>query len=145
MANMSSLFTHILVPVDFTEKNRAALDVTFQLASRIRSRITLLHVIEKVEYADDEETHRFYQMLEEKANNELAGMARRFLDEKLTVDRQIVFGRRRSEIVRASLEHNVDLVLLSSHKIDLDEPPKDWGTLSYQVSVLCQCPVLLVK
>jgi nucleotide-binding universal stress UspA family protein len=145
MANMPSLFTHILVPVDFTEKNRAALDVAFQLASRIRSRITLLHVIEKVEYADDEETHDFYQMLEVKANNELAGMAQRFLDNQLTVDQQIVFGRRRSEIVRASLDRNVDLVLLSSHKIDLDKPPKDWGTLSYQVSVLCQCPVLLVK
>jgi len=141
---MSSLFEHILIPVDFTEKNQAALDVAFQLASQNRSRLTLLHVIETVEEADDE-IQSFYDMLEEKARTEMAQMADRFLGDKLVVEQSILFGRRGSEIVRTSLENQVDLVVLSSHKIDLDQPPKDWGTLSYQVSVLCQCPVLLVK
>ena len=38
-----------------------------------------------------------------------------------------------------------DLVVMSSHKPDLSKPLQTWATLSCQVSVLCPCPVLLVK
>jgi hypothetical protein len=39
----------------------------------------------------------------------------------------------------------VDLVVMSSHVIDAEEPHKSWATLSYQVATFCPCPVLLVK
>ncbi len=47
---MSSLFSHILVSVDFTEKNHAALRAAKQLAHQNQARVTLLHVIETIEY-----------------------------------------------------------------------------------------------
>jgi len=41
--------------------------------------------------------------------------------------------------------NRVDLIVLTSHKIDLAHPAEGWGTTSYKVGILCQCPVLLVK
>ncbi len=39
-------FQHILVPLDFTEKNLAALNIAFDLAIANHARVTLLHIIE---------------------------------------------------------------------------------------------------
>ncbi len=48
-------------------------------------------------------------------------------------------------IITFAVQSGVDLIVLSSHKVELSEAPKGWGTLSHQVSILCPCPVLLVK
>ena len=142
---MTSRFKHILSPVDFTEKNRPALDVVLEMAQQNGARVTLLHVIERVEYAEDEEIREFYTVLEEKARANLAAMTQRFVEEGIVVEQGIVFGRRGPEIVRYSIEHQADLIVLSSHKIDPTHVAEDWATLSYQVSILCPCHVLLVK
>jgi universal stress protein A len=142
---VASRFQHILIPVDFTEKNQAALDVVFDLAQHTGARVTLLHVIERVEQDDDPEMLAFYQTLEERAREHLAGMTQRFLEGGVSIDQGIVYGRRGPEIVRYSVEHQADLIVLSSHRIDPTKATRDWATLSYQVSILCQCPVLLVK
>ena len=138
-------FQHILVPVDFTEKNLAALDVAFELAVANRARVTLLHVIETVDVESDAELEQFYARLQTRADSELERMAQRFIAAKVAVDRKIRFGKRLSEIVRDSAERKADLIVMSSHKPDLQKPAQTWATLSYQVSVLCPCPVLLVK
>ena len=49
------------------------------------------------------------------------------------------------EIVKQAVANRVDLIVLTSHKIDLAHPAEGWGTTSYKVGILCQCPVLLVK
>jgi nucleotide-binding universal stress UspA family protein len=56
-----------------------------------------------------------------------------------------VFGSRAHEIVRYATEVGVDLIVLTSHRIDLHHPSAGWGTVSYKVGILSQCPVLLVK
>jgi nucleotide-binding universal stress UspA family protein len=58
---------------------------------------------------------------------------------------EIIYGRRRAEIIRYATQRGVDLVVMSSHVIDAEEPHKSWATLSYQVATFCPCPVLLVK
>ncbi len=138
-------FQHILVPVDFTEKNLAALDIAFEIAVQNQARVTLLHVIEKIDDFSDVEIEEFYVRLEARANTELETMAQRFEEAGLTVDRKIRYGKRMQEIVQDSVDREIGLIILSSHKIERDHPVESWGTLSYQVSVLCQCPVLLVK
>jgi hypothetical protein len=102
-------------------------------------------VIERIEYAEDAETKQFYAMLAAKARGKMEQLAQRFAAAKLKIDSRIVYGRRGPEIVRCALQTDVDLVVLSSHKIDMDEIAGGWATLSYQVSILCPCPVLLVK
>jgi len=47
--------------------------------------------------------------------------------------------------VREAVDRKVDLVVVSSHKVDPAATVQSLGTLSYQVSILCECPVLLVK
>lgn len=140
------MFEHILIPVDFSKKNEAALDVALDLAGQFDSQLTLLHVIERIEHLDDEELRDFYDMLEKRATDNLESMAQRAVAQGIRVDRVIEYGKRAYEIVRYAQDHDVQLVLLSSRKVDLTKPVSaNLGTLSHQVSIFCQCPVLMVK
>ncbi len=142
---MSSLFSHILVPVDFTEKNNAALRTAKKLAHQNQARVTLLHVIETIEYVVDEEVADFYDKLKATSKTKLQFLADLFTAENMHVQYKIVVGKRARGIVSFAMQNNVDLVVLSSHKVELSEVPKGLGTLSHHVSLLCQCPVLLVR
>src|SRR5262245_65861426 len=138
-------FRNILVPVDFTEKNLVALDVAFELAVANRARVTLLHVIETLEGESDAEIEQFYDRLEKRAASELERLSQRFLGAEVACERKTRFGKRLAEILQSCVEHGTDLAIMSSHKPDLQKPHQTWATLSYQVSVLCPCTVLLVK
>ena len=138
-------FKNILVPVDFTEKNRAALEVAFELAVANRARVTLLHVIETLDVDSDDELEKFYDQLQSRADSELEQISQRFLSAGLATERKVRFGRRLAEILETCTAHTIDIVIMSSHKPDLEKPQQTWATLSYQVSVLCPCPILLVK
>ena len=138
------MFDHILVPVDFTDKNARALDVAIQMAKSFRSRLTLLHVIETLEY-EDEELNSFYETLAAQARTQLQSMAEQCVQAAVEVDQEVIFGRRAVGIVDYASAQNADLLILSSHRIGPDHSPQSLVTLSYQVSILCQCPVLLVK
>jgi len=142
---MSALFEHILVPLDFSSKNNAAIEVALKLAKQNRSQVTLLHVIETIDYADDEEIAEFYEVLKSKARINLSRFAQRFLELDIPVAEKVVLGKRSRGIVTYAMRKNIDLVVLSSHKVKLGKTPEGWATLSYEVSILCQCPVMLVK
>jgi len=43
------------------------------------------------------------------------------------------------------MEAGTDLIVLTSHHIDLKNPPIGWRTLSYKMSTLSRCPALFVK
>ncbi len=138
-------FKHILVPLDFTSKNDAAVDIAFELASQNRAAVTLLHVIETIEHLPEEELKSFYARIATQVETELERRAQRFAAAGVRVDRKILYGKRALEIVRDARERKVDLIVMSSHQIDPAAAAQSLGTLSYQVSILCDCPVLLVK
>jgi nucleotide-binding universal stress UspA family protein len=142
---VASLFKHILVPLDFTEKNVVALRVALDLAKQSEAGVTLMHVIETIEYAEDEEIAAFYESLKERARAKLDSCAEQFRLADVPVTQQIVMGKTAGGIVDYAAQEGVDLVVLSSHKINLEDAPRGWATLSHQVSILCQCPVMLVK
>jgi universal stress protein A len=64
---------------------------------------------------------------------------------KTAVEPQVVYGNRTRETVRYAEQNQVDLIIMKSHKVDLEDRAQGWGTISYKVSILAQCPVLLVK
>jgi universal stress protein A len=138
-------FQHILVPVDFTAKNQAALDIAFEMASQNSARVTLLHVIETIENVPQEELAAFYDRLNSRAETQLESRSQRFADAGVAVDRKIRHGKRLAEIVRDARDRKADLIVMSSHRVDPTAAAQSLGTLSYQVSILCDCPVLLVK
>jgi universal stress protein A len=139
------MFKHLLVPLDFTQSNESALSVALQLAQQNDSRVILLHVIETIDHVPEAELKSFYETLEQSARENLVGAAERFESEQVPVAREIVFGRRGPEIVRCAVQQDVELVVMSSHRIDAANGTAGWATLSYQVAAVCPCPVLLVK
>ena len=138
-------FQHIQVPLDFTEKNLAALNIAFDLAVVNHAVTTLLHVVEEIQGDQDSDIQQLYDRFRNRAESELETLSQRFDEAGLIVERKVRIGKRLTEIVLDSVERNVDLIVMSSHKPDLANPLETWNTLSYQVSVLCSCPVLLVK
>jgi nucleotide-binding universal stress UspA family protein len=141
---MLSRFHHILVPVDFTEKNRLALDHAFELAVQNRSAVTLLHVIEAI-HLNDQETEAFYARLQQQAATQLEMLTQRFVDVGVAVEWKTRIGKRVQEIAKFAVDRNVDLIVLSAHRVDPHRMAESFGMLSYQVSICCHCPVLFVK
>ena len=139
------MFNKILVPVDLTEANRAAIEIASQLASREDGTLTLLHVIEAIADAEFEEMEDFYQRLENKARKAMVDLAAPLNVTGRTVDQQITYGNRARQIVSYADERGTDLIVLSSRPVDPEKPEKIWISISHQVAVLARCPVLLVK
>jgi hypothetical protein len=50
-----------------------------------------------------------------------------------------------AEIVRFVAEQSVDLVVLTSPPVNTEKPAQSLTSASFQVSVFCSCPVLMVK
>lgn len=143
---MTPRFQDILIPVDFTKKNRAAVDVAFEIAVENHARMTLLHVVERIEGLDDDpEVQDLYRRLQSGAESEMDALAARFAGTSVLVEQKVRFGNRAREIVQHCLDRGIDLVVMSSHPVDLAEPMRGWATVSYQVSILCPCSILLVK
>ena len=140
------MFRKILVPVDFTDKNEAALDSAVQIAAAAAgSEITLLHVIETIEHIDFSEMSDFYHRLEAQVAAKLFALEGRLKERGVNVRHEILFGKRAETVVRYAEEAGTDLMILSSHKVDRDHPALGLGTLSYGIAIVARCPVLLVK
>jgi nucleotide-binding universal stress UspA family protein len=137
------MFRRILVPVDFTKKNLQAVRLAARLASAPGSELLLLHVIERVDAGEPRGLAGFYKKLEKSAREKTQGL----LEEvgRGPARGEIRYGNRVREILRYTQEKKIDLVVMSSHRLVLDNPSENWGTISYKVGILSRCPVLLVK
>jgi universal stress protein A len=138
------MFKSILIPVDFTSKNKSAIQAALEIASANNAEITLLHVIEKIDLITSREVQRFYTQLKRNAESKIRKLAKRF-DPRTNVKTNITFGNRGEEIVRYAMDNRIGLIVMASHKINRTNLNAGWGTLSYKVAILSQCPVLLVK
>jgi nucleotide-binding universal stress UspA family protein len=139
------VFQKILMPVDLSDTHQRAVEIAATLAGEADGQVILLHVVEVIPGLWIEEEREFYDRIEAAARDHLTRLGRQL--EELHVPRreEIIFGNRAEEIVRYATETAVDLIVLSSHRIDLKNPGAGWGTLSYKIGILSQCPVLLVK
>ncbi len=139
------MFTNILVPVDFSEGNRRAVDMAAALACQDNPVITLLHVIETIDDGDFVELKDFYARLEKRATAAMDELTASLAGSGRRVKQKIVYGNRAAQILQFAQDHKVDLIVLSSHKVNPAEPAKGWGSISHKVGILSQCPILLVK
>ncbi len=57
----------------------------------------------------------------------------------------VIYGKRAGEIVKFAAKQSVDLIVMSSHKPNLNNPSRDFGTISHRVAIIAPCAVLLVK
>ena len=141
------MFHKVLVPVDFTEKNEAAVLAALEVVSgNETAEIYLLHVIETIEHVDYDEMKDFYRDLENRSVAKLTRLEERCRESGAAkVFQDLQYGKRAEAIVRYAEEREMDLIVLSSHKVDRDHPALGWGTISYRVAIVARCPVLLVK
>lgn len=137
------MFQRILAPVDLTDRNAPAIETAGRLVAA-GGTVILLHVIETLDLPFDE-LEDFYQKLETKAMDALLEMTAPLREAGVDADPHVRYGDRAEEIVAFANEERTDLVVLTSHKIDLESPGGSWTTLSYKVAILAQCPVLLLK
>ena len=138
-------FRHILVPTDLTERTEKALQLAGQLASRAGGHVTLIHVTETSPGLSPKDVKPFYERIERRARKGMEALTRRAGEDGPAPARVIVRGRRAEEIVKYAAANDVDLIVLASHRVNPSLVDRDWGTISYKVGSLAQCPVLLVK
>jgi len=139
------MFRHIIVPVDFTDKNRAALDRAVELALQSAGVLTLLHVIEVLETEEDEELRDFYARLEARSRERMRALLESLPEGSFTARSEILFGPRPATICALAREEEADLIVLSSHRVEREEVAGGLFSLSYKVAILAPCSVLLVK
>jgi universal stress protein A len=139
------MFKNILLPVDLTEKHGQALNAAAELAAQSGGTVTLLHVIETIAGVSREEEKEFYGRLERAARAHLDRLGRRLGEGKVSWQAVIRYGNRAQESVRYALEATTDLVILTAPRLDPAIPSPGWGSMSFRIGILSQCPVLLVK
>lgn len=141
-------YQHLLVPVDLAVPVSSAIETALNMATQHRAKTTLLYVIEAIDSAPDEpddEIDRFYAGIEASIQERLAEIARRFEAAGLPVDREVIVGHHVREIVQYSATRSVDLIVMDSQRVDPNHPGRAVASVSHQVSVFSQCPVMLIK
>ena len=139
------MFSRLLVPLDFTDENEAAIAIALETARRDDAEVTLLHVIEVIEHMAFDEMSDFYRKLEARAAAKLSVIVDRSTEAGVRARYEIVFGRRAESILEQAADLKTDLIVLSSHRVDREHPALGLGTMSYQIAIVARCPVLLVK
>jgi nucleotide-binding universal stress UspA family protein len=141
----------ILLPTDFSECANYALSYTTSLARQFKASIICVHVVEvvvpTVGYTGISEPlpiADISEQLEDSATRELPKIAEFEECAGLEVEEVIVHGDAAAEIVRVAKEHDVDLIVISSHgRTGLGRIL--FGSTAEAVVRHASCPVLVVK
>ena len=106
--------------------------------------MTLLHVIESLDVNEDDEVQAFYGKMEKRSREQLDRLCQAFGDE-IEVTTETSINNRARGIVQYAVDQQVDLIVMSSHQIDPAADRDRWATISYQVSLVCPCSIMLIK
>ncbi len=139
------MFHKILLPIDLTDKHQPALNAAADTAKQSGGSIELLHVIEVIAGLSMDEEKTFYQRLERVARKHLEKLGEQLSKRQVAWRAEVIFGARAPEVVRRAHEQEIDLIVLSAPRLSPENPAASLGSVSYRVSLLAQCPVLLVK
>jgi nucleotide-binding universal stress UspA family protein len=136
------MFARILVPTDLTDNTRRALDLALALASPQKAQVRLLHVVERIPNLEDRELRGFYNQLKEEARRRMCELVSgAHSPGNVEIVQELLFGRRADEIVRTAKDTESDLVILQHAQ----DPHPLLGSISYKVSMLTPCSVMLLK
>jgi nucleotide-binding universal stress UspA family protein len=139
------MFRHILVPTDFTKKYINPLEIATNLATKYKSVIYLLHVVEIIADTTFIEYEDFYSTMENRAKKKMSVLMVSNSGKAIQIIPDIVYGNRVQEILKFIKKYEINLVIMNSHKVEKSNPIQSWGTISYKVALLSDCPIMLVK
>lgn len=144
-------FQCVLVPIDVGGDNRRAVEIAAELASaQVGGRLELLHVIETIDDEPVEEAGDFYAPLEESARQVMEELVDGLggadsAPRPPAIGRSVVYGRRLAEILSFAAECGAHVIVVRSHRVEPGRPGGGVGTLSHEIALLAEIPVLLVK
>jgi universal stress protein A len=139
------VFKTILLPVDLSQRHGQALATAADLAAQGKAEITLLHVIEVIAGLSMEEEKDFFGRLEKAARRHLGELGAVLKRRQVAWSAAVLFGHPVPEIVGYAREKEADLIVVTSPRFDPENIGAGWGSMSYKISILAPCPVLLVK
>ncbi len=137
----------ILVPVDFSDCSKKALDYALGFAEQSQAAIYLVHIVETATFARDLHYPPLPIPDEEAAGvarKKLTKMATELKDESIPVMVDVRFGNPADGVVTTAADLGVDLIVVSTHGFT------GWkhallGSVTERIVRLARCPVLVVR
>jgi len=138
----------ILVPIDFSDCSRKALQYAVPLARQFGSRLLLVHVMPVHYFVGSEfgpvDVPVPQQEMRENSERALERLAREEIGDAVPVSTRVCRGQPVQEIVAVAREESVDLILLSTHG-HTGLKHVLLGSVAENVVRYAPCPVLVVR
>lgn len=145
------MYRKILVPLDGSERAEKALTHTVELAQKLGSKVTLIHVVPSlppyVNTAVDRLGQAQQSIVDELIRNGkelLDQYASSVSDKGIEVDTYTVMGQPADEILEKAISENYDLIVLGSRGLG-EIKGYIMGSVSNRVSRHASCPVLIIR
>lgn len=109
---------NVMVPTDFSQPSRMAVDFGVALARRLRAQLTLVHVLETrlvLEIATEAEIEQIERDQRDEALRELGNLLSPEDEDDLDLQIVLKSGNVRKEIAAAVHDHHADIVVMGSH------------------------------
>jgi nucleotide-binding universal stress UspA family protein len=138
---------NILVPVDFSDCSKKALQYALPLAQQRGSTLTLLHVVPTAPYATGEQGVVDYSVktfLQTSSERELAHLVEHEVHGSVPADTTVRAGTPAIEIVELAKSLPADLIVISTHGHS-GLKHVFLGSVTEQVVRHAPCPVLVVR
>ena len=143
------MINKILVPIDFSDYSKKALQYTVRFGKQFNSEISLLYVIEPIIYPADLSMGQMVIPkadidIGEKAEEELKVLAMSEIGELLNYKVLVKTGKPFMEIIDTAKEIDADLIIISTHGHTGVEHLL-FGSTSEKVVRKAPCPVLTMR
>jgi len=139
----------ILVPVDFSDYSKDALQYAADLGRHFHADLLLIYVVESVGYPADlgyggVNISAIEKELSDRARGELDRLAGTYAGTKLNISTTVHTGRPYVEILRAAREYGTDMIVIATHGHTGVEHIL-FGSTAEKVVRKAPCPVMVVR
>jgi len=139
----------ILVPVDFSEYSKDALQYAANLGRHFGAELLMVYVVESVGYPADlgygqVDISAIEKELSDRARGELDKLAAKYAGTNLKITSVVHTGRPFVEILRAAREFGIDMIVIATHGHTGVEHML-FGSTAEKVVRKAPCPVLVVR
>jgi len=142
-------YKNILVPTDFSEGFDIALAHAEEIALMNGATLHIIHIIEPTAFPSDLSFSQvsfvnFEKELEKNAQIEIRKIEEGLKAKQIDCKTEISYGRASDQIINYSIEHDIDLICISTHgRKGLDHLL--FGSTTERVLKRAHCPVLAVR
>ena len=139
----------ILVPIDFSDPSRAALDVATDMAARLGADLLLVQVMPAIEDLPRSvsifKEGKYDESLNEKAEQQLEQLAARLAKKNVQARAKLGTGNDVGmELIRIAQGEDVDMIIIATHGMT-GWRKIAYGSVSEKVVKEAECPVLLLR